>query len=34
MGPTLAAIITGLGLLLALAGVGCGVAAYVGSERV
>lgn len=33
MTPAAAAIVTGFGLLLALAGVGCGVAAYVGSVR-
>jgi cysteine synthase len=33
MSPIAAAIVTGFGLLLALAGVGCGIAAYVASVR-
>lgn len=33
MSPLHAAVVTGIGLLLALAGVGCGVAAYIGSVR-
>jgi hypothetical protein len=33
MSPVAAAVVTGLGLLLALAGVGCGVIAYVDSVR-